>query len=83
MLDRLVPHAELPAERQRLGRGLRLDVVLIMNTRSGGVVASSETMRRLADLALSIRWTAVYAPDHTGFQAERATPRTRRELVIS
>jgi|SRR5580700_5792558 hypothetical protein len=50
-----------------------MSVVVIVNTRSGGVIAGSESMHRLADLALSIQWTAAYGPDHTGLQAELAS----------
>ncbi len=69
MLDRLTPHVALLTEWQHKGWLLRLDVVVVMNTRRGGFIARSEILRRLADLAIPVRWVALYAPDHTGFQA--------------
>ena len=68
MLDRLAGHEDLLAQWVRDGWSVRFQVILVMNTRSGRILASSRSMRRLADLGLAIEWTMIHAPDHAGFE---------------
>ncbi len=60
LLVRLEPHRSMLLGYADRGWRLLLEVTTWTDAAAGGPLVSAETMRRLADLALPVRWTTIH-----------------------
>jgi hypothetical protein len=68
LLARLEPHLDRLAAWGAKGWRLRLDIITVMNVRSGGPRVSAVLLSRIASLKLETKWLTAFAPEHPGFR---------------